>query len=141
MSDKLMDWAGVDVERDSCPPCTEHDCFACVEGCCTALRIPDGRVSKRKASSKDCNFYKPIQLVKKSGIRGYRRLKELGRRDLINKYADTLIITGAMDDEIQEAELQAESFDQLREINFNEQMDKAMEGETELEGLFSRAGA
>ena len=49
----------------------------------------------------------------------------MGRRDLINKYADTLIVTGAMDDEIQEANLQAEEFDQFREDNFSELMKKA----------------
>ena len=143
MDDKLMDWAGESVDRDSCPPCEKHlDCFACVEGYCTALRIPDGRVSKKKkAASDECGFYKPIQQVKESGIRGYRRLKEIGRRDLIDKYADTLIMTGAMDDEIQEADLQAESFDRFRESNFNEQMDKALTENTSLEGIGSRAGA
>ena len=101
MSEKLMDWAGESVDRDSCPPCTKHpDCFACVEGYCTALRIPDGRISKKKRSAScECPFYKPIQQVKESGARCYQRLKELGRRDLIDKYADTLIVTGAMDEE------------------------------------------
>jgi hypothetical protein len=104
-----------------------------VEGYCTALRIPDGRVSKKKKSaSSECPFYKPIQRVKESGAHCYQRLKELGRRDLIDKYADTLIVTGAMDDEIQEANLQAEEFDQFRENNFNEQMEKAAAEETTL---------
>ena len=40
MSDKLMDWAGESVDKDSCPLCTKHpDCFACVEGYCTALSM------------------------------------------------------------------------------------------------------
>ncbi len=142
MDDKLTDWVGETVDRDTCPPCTKHpDCFACVEGYCTALRIPDGRVSKKKADSDECGFYKPIQQVKESGICGYLRLKELGRRDLINKYVNTLIVTGAMDDEIREADLQAESFNQYRETNFNEQMDKAMTAETDLDGMCSRTGA
>ena len=42
---------------------------------------------------------------------------------------NTYGIIGAMDSEIQEADLQAEFFDQFRETNFNEQMDKAMTGE------------
>lgn len=131
MDDKLIDWAGEEVDRDSCPECLAHsDCFACVSGYCTALRIPDKRISKKKrAANTECGFYKPIQQVRESGARGYRRLKEIGRRDLIDKYADTLIMTGAMDSEIQEADLQAEFFDQFRETNFNEQMDKAMTGE------------
>ena len=120
MSNKIMDWAGEYVDKDSCPPCAKHACFACVEGCCTALRIPDSRRSKKAAGGK-CGFYQPSRKVKESGIRGYRRLKDTGRTDLISKYADTLIVTGAMDDEIQEADMQAESFDQFRETNFNEQ--------------------
>lgn len=127
MNDKLMDWVGEAVDRDSCPPCTKHpDCFACKEGYCTALRIPDGRISKKKrAAFEQCNFYKPIEQVKESGARGYQRLKESGRHDLINKYADTLIVTGAMDEEIREANLKADEIDQYRETNFSEQMKKA----------------
>ena len=141
MDNKIMDWAGEYVDKDSCPPCTKHGCFACVEGCCTALRIPDSRRSK-KADGGRCGFYQPIQKVKESGIRGYRRLKEIGRRDLIGKYADTLIVTGAMDDEIQEADQEAESFDRFRETDFNKQLDKMMAEETAvLEGMRSRAGA
>lgn len=127
MDNKLMDWAGEEVDRDSCPPCAKHpDCFACKEGYCTALRIPDKRISRKKrAAFEQCSFYKPIEQVKETGARCYQRLKEMGRRDLINKYADTLIVTGAMDDEIQEANLQAEEFDQFREDNFSELMEKA----------------
>ena len=136
MGDILKDWAGEEVDRDSCPECLKHlDCFACVDGYCTALRIPDRRVSKKKkAVSDECGFYKPIQQVRESGIRGYRRLKKIGRRDLIDKYADTLIMTGTMDDEIQEADMQAESFDQFRENDFSDQMNKAMTG------VFSQTG-
>jgi len=127
MDNKLMDWAGEEVDRDSCPPCAKHpDCFACKEGYCTALRIPDKRISRKKrAAFEQCSFYKPIEQVKETGAHCYQRLKEMGRRDLINKYADTLIVTGAMDDEIQEANLQAEEFDQFREDNFSELMEKA----------------
>lgn len=123
---KLTDWAGESVERDSCPECTKHpDCFACMDGYCTALRIPDGRVSKKKQANSECRFYKPRQEVRESGSRAYRRLKENGRMDLIIRYADTLIATGAMDEEIQTADQHAESLDQFRESNFSEQMDKA----------------
>jgi len=127
MDNKLMDWAGEEVDRDSCPPCAKHpDCFACKEGYCTALRIPDKRISRKKrAAFEQCSFYKPIEQVKETGAHCYQRLKEMGRRNLINKYADTLIVTGAMDDEIQEANLQAEEFDQFREDNFSELMEKA----------------
>lgn len=127
MDNKLMDWAGEEVDRDSCPPCAKHpDCFACKEGYCTALRIPDKRISRKKrAAFEQCSIYKPIEQVKETGAHCYQRLKEMGRRDLINKYADTLIVTGAMDDEIQEANLQAEEFDQFREDNFSELMEKA----------------
>lgn len=126
MNDKLMDWVGEEVDRDSCPPCTKHpDCFACKEGHCTGLRIPDKRVSKKKrVAFEQCSFYKPIEQVKESGARCYQRLKEMGRRDLIIKYADTLIVTGAMDDEIQEANQKAEEIDQFRDANFSELMEK-----------------
>ena len=127
MDNKLMDWAGEEVDRDSCPPCAKHpDCFACKEGYCTALRIPDKRISRKKrAAFEQCSFYKPIEQVKETGAHCYQRLKEMGRRDLINKYADTLIVTGAMDDEIQEANLKAEEMDQFRDANFSEMMEKA----------------
>ena len=127
MNDKLMDWVGEEVDRDFCPPCTKHpDCFACKEGHCTTMRIPDKRISKKKrVAFEQCGFYKPIEQVNESGARCYKRLKEMGRRDLINKYADTLIVTGAMDEEIQEANLKAEEIDQFRDANFSELMEKA----------------
>ena len=127
MNDKLMDWVGEEVDRDSCPPCTKHpDCFACKEGYCTALRIADKRISRKKrAAFEQCSFYKPIEQVKETGAHCYQRLKEMGRRDLINKYADTLIVTGAMDDEIQEANLKAEEINQFRDANFSELIEKA----------------
>ena len=141
MSDKIMDWAGEKVERDDCMPCTKHpDCFACVEGCCTALRMPDGRQSKKKPVSA-CVFYLPVDKAKESAKRGYQRLKKLGRKDLIDKYAKSLIATGAMDEEIQEATLQAESFERFREANYSEQLEKAMEEAAGIEKLLSPVGA
>lgn len=130
MKDKLTDWIGESVDRDSCPQCEKHsDCFACVEGYCTALRIPDGRVSKKKTEKGECPFYKTEQEARKSGIRGYRRLKENGRMDLIIQHADVLIHTGAMDDELREADHQAESLELFREENLSSQMEKAKAGE------------
>lgn len=127
--EKLTDWAGEKVDRESCPECKKHpDCFAYVDGYCTALRIPDGRAKKKPADA-ECRFYKPAQIARESGMRAYRRLKENNRMDLIIKYADTLIHTGAMDDEIQEANEQAESLNLFRETNFSEQMAKAKSDE------------
>ncbi len=128
--EKLTDWAGEKVDRDSCPECEKHpDCFAYVDGHCTALRIPDGRSTKKQPADTDCSFYKPVQEARESGIRAYRRLKENNRMDLIIQYADTLIHTGAMDDEIVQADREADSLDRFREKNFSEQMDKAKTGE------------
>lgn len=142
MNEKLKDWAGENVDMESCPECTKHpDCFANVKGYCTALRKPDGRASKKKAVDTECAFYKTEKKARESGIRAYRRLKENNRMDLIIQYADTLIHTGAMDDEIQEADLQAELLERFRETNFNEQMDKAKAEKEELAEDCSQAGA
>ena len=126
MNEKLKDWAGESVDRDSCPECSKHpDCFACVEGYCTALWILDGRVKRKKTEEEECHFYRPVQEVRESGVRAYRRLKEQDRMDLIIRHADTLIHTGAMDEEIQETNLQTESLERFQETDFSEQMDKA----------------
>ena len=49
MNEKMKDWAGENVDMESCPECTKHPgCFANVKGYCTALRKPDGRASKNR---------------------------------------------------------------------------------------------
>ncbi len=126
MNGKITDWIGEKVSRESCPRCTEHpDCFACVEGYCTALKIPDGRRANHEPDVGECGFYQPAQVVRENCNRGYRRLIEIGRRGLISKYLDTMFATGVMDEEIREADLEAASFEQFRESNFNEQMEQA----------------
>ncbi len=131
MKEKLMDWAGTSVYRDLCPECARQDCFACADGHCTALRILDGRVKKAEADEDECGFYQTAEQVTEACIRGYRRLKEMGRQDRIYRYADMLRRTGAMEEELQEAEREGEQMEQFRRANYNEQMDRAAAGETE----------
>ena len=131
--EKITDWTGLNVNRDSCPACERHDCFACAEGHCTVLRIPDGRCTKEKGGGDDdeCRFYQTAEQVTEACIRGHRRLKEMGRQDLIYQYADMLIRTGAMKEELQEADREGEQMEQFRRANYNEQMDRAAAGGTE----------
>ena len=105
MMDKwITDWAGEKVERDACPECTSHpDCFAWVDGHCTALKTPDNRYKKKEIRN-ECAFYQPTEQVREKGVQGYQRLRKNGKWDLIKKYMETMIATGAMDEEIRAAE-------------------------------------
>ena len=117
MIEMIRDWVGESVEREVCPECKEHpDCFAWVDGRCTALTKAD----------RSCGFYRAREWVREEGRQNYKRLKAVGRRDLIWKYHDTLMDTGAMDAEMREAEEQAEAFEVYREEHFKMQMDKEL---------------
>ena len=123
----IDDWVGGKVFTEECKWCDEHpDCFAWVDGWCTALKRPDGRSKGKEWTDEECGFYRERQWVRDEGIRNYKRLKAVGRWDLIRKYHDTLMATGAMDDEIQATEKQADAFETYREQHFKMQMDKAL---------------
>ena len=104
MMDKwITDWAGEKVERDACPECTSHpDCFAWVDGHCTALKTPDNRIKRKRM--KESAFYQPTEEVRTKAMQAYQRLRKAGRFDLITQYMETMIATGAMDGEIRAAE-------------------------------------
>ena len=81
------DRVGESVDLKKCPECVEHpDCFACMEGKCTALRESGGQ---------GCVFYKPEQQALQEVQRGYQVLKENRRFDLIAKYRKALTALGA----------------------------------------------
>ena len=103
MNKWIKDWAGEKVERDACPECTSHpDCFAWVDGHCTALKTPDNRIKRKRM--KECAFYQPTEEVRTKAMQAYQRLRKAGRFDLITQYMETMIATGAMDGEIRAAE-------------------------------------
>ena len=81
------DRIGEPVNMDKCPECAEHpDCFACIDGMCTALSESGGQ---------GCVFYKPEQQALQEVQRGYQVLKENSRFDLIAKYRKALTALGA----------------------------------------------
>ena len=81
------DSIGEPVNKDKCPECAEHlDCFACIDGMCTALSESGGQ---------GCVFYKPEQQALQEVQRGYQVLKENSRFDLIAKYRKALTALGA----------------------------------------------
>lgn len=90
------DRIGESVDLDKCPVCPEHaDCFACLEGKCTALKESGGT---------GCVFYKPTETVVRENKRIVTELRRKRRSDLIRDHAAALAAMGAFDDEIREAE-------------------------------------
>ena len=72
---------------EKCPECAEHpDCFACIEGKCTALSESGGQ---------GCVFYKPEQQAIQEALRAYQVLKGKKRYDLIQKYIKAFTALGA----------------------------------------------
>ena len=136
MLEMIRDWIGESTEKEVCPECKEHpDCFAWVDGRCTALTRSDGRRTGRGGMDRSCGFYRAREGVREEGKQNYKRLKAVGRWDLIWKYHDTLMATGAMDDEMREAEEQAEAFEVYREEHFKMQMDRALGESAGISGM------
>ncbi len=66
--------------KNDLPKCNTHlDCFANKEGSCIALK-------SEGFSDANCTFYKTKEEVEEARIASYRRLVEIGREDLIEKY-------------------------------------------------------
>ena len=117
----IRDRVGEKTDLSLCPPCASHpDCFANIDGRCTALSKVD--------EEQPCAFYKSIEENTADAKRCYQRLKDTGRSDLISKYIKPLSAMGMLDDEIEAAEQYGEQFDTFREDNYREQLEKAMEG-------------
>ena len=90
------DRIGEPVNMDKCPECAEHpDCFACIDGKCTALNESGGQ---------GCVFYKPEQQALQEVQRAYQVLKENKRFDLIYKYMKALDALGATEQEFDAGE-------------------------------------
>ena len=117
----IRDRVGEKTDLSLCPPCASHpDCFANINGRCTALSKVD--------DAHPCSFYKSAEANTAEAKRCYQRLKDNGRSDLISKYIKPLSAMGMLDDEIEAAEQYGEQFDTFREDNYREQLEKAMEG-------------
>lgn len=87
IEDITYDRIGEPVNMDKCPECAEHpDCFACIDGKCTALNESGGQ---------GCVFYKPEHQALQEVRRAYQVLKENKRYDLIAKYLKALTALGA----------------------------------------------
>ena len=87
-----FDRIGEAVDLEKCPDCVEHpDCFCWMEGKCTALKESGGE---------GCVFYCPAELAVAEAKQSFKRLMELHRTDLIEKYFKPLSALGVMDDEI-----------------------------------------
>ena len=116
----IRDRVGELTDLSECPVCTEHpDCFANIEGRCTALKKVEDGVP--------CPFYKNAEANMAEARRSYQRLKENGRSDLISRYIKPLSAMGLLDDEIEAAAQYGEEFDAFRESNYQEQLARALE--------------
>ena len=120
----VVDRVGEKTDLSLCPVCpvygTQPDCFACIDGRCTALKETD--------EAGICSFYRSTEDNMAVVRKCYRRLRDMGRSDLIDKYVKPLTALGLLDDEIEAAEQYGEEFDAFRESNYREQLDKAIDG-------------
>ena len=114
------DRIGEPVKLDKCPECAEHpDCFACIDGKCTALNESGGQ---------GCVFYKPEQQALQEVQRAYRVLKENKRYDLIAKYRKALTALGATAQEFDAGESIMEELDEYAAEDFAAQLQAMAEG-------------
>ena len=114
------DRIGEPVNMDKCPECAEHpDCFACIDGMCTALSESGGQ---------DCVFYKPEQQALQEVQRGYQVLKENKRFDLIEKYRKALAALGATAQEFDAGESIMDELDEYAAEDFAAQLEAMAEG-------------
>ena len=116
----IRDRVGEMTDLNACPVCASHtDCFANIEGHCTALRKTD--------EVTECPFYKNAEENIAEAKRCYQRLKDKGRSDLISMYIKPLSAMGMLDDEIEAAAEYGEEFENFRESNYQEQLEKMLE--------------
>ena len=107
----IYDRLGEEVNLEKCPECREHsDCFSCLEGRCTALSVCGGQ---------GCSFYKPKEKAIDDFRDSYRRLKESGRYDLIQKYIKFYTVMGFLDEEIEVEERETRRLDAYRDSDFS----------------------
>ena len=107
----VYDRIGEEVNLEKCPECREHsDCFSSLEGRCTALSVCGGQ---------GCPFYKPKEKAIDDFRDSYRRLKESGRYDLIQKYIKFYTAMGFLDEEIEAEERETRRLDEYRDSDFS----------------------
>lgn len=114
------DRIGEPVNMDKCPDCAEHpDCFACIDGKCTALNESGGQ---------GCVFYKPEQQALQEVQRAYQVLKENKRFDLIYKYMKALDALGATEQEFDAGESIMAELDEYAAEDYAAQLEAMAEG-------------
>ena len=117
------DRIGEPVNMDKCPECAKHpDCFACIDGKCTALSENGGQ---------GCVFYKPEQQALQEVQRAYQVLKENKRYDLIYKYMKALTALGATAQEFDAGESIMAELDEYAAEDFAAQLEAMAEGMAE----------
>ena len=110
-----FDRIGEEVNLEKCPECPEHpDCFACLEGRCTALSESGGM---------SCVFYKPADKGIKECRDAYEKLKESGRYDLLQKYFKAFTALGFLDDEIEEEQRRVEMLRVCQDSDYKAEKD------------------
>lgn len=124
----VRDRVGEKTDLSLCPECPMHaDCFAWINGKCTALKTVD--------TAEPCVFYKSTEENLSQARLCYQRLKDIGRSDLINKYIKALSAMGLLDDEIREAERYGDELAAFRESNYQELMDEMTSENTDKEDI------
>ena len=114
------DRIGEPVNKDKCPECAEHpDCFACIDGKCTALSESGGQ---------GCVFYKTEQQALQEVQRGYQVLKENSRFDLIAKYRKALTALGATAQEFDAGECIMDELDRFAAEDLAARLDDMADG-------------
>ena len=118
--DITYDRIGEPVNMDKCPECAEHpDCFACIEGKCTALSESGGQ---------GCVFYMPEQQAIQEALRAYQVLKGKKRYDLIQKYIKAFTALGAKDEEFYAGEIIMAELDKYAADDFAAQLEAEIGG-------------
>lgn len=118
--DTTYDRIGEPVKLDKCPECAEHpDCFACINGKCTALSESGGQ---------GCVFYKPEQQALQEVQRAYRVLKDNKRFDLIAKYMKALTALGATAQDFDAGESIMDELNKFAAEDLAERLDDMAEG-------------
>ena len=108
------DRIGEEVNLDKCPECSEHpDCFCHLNGKCTALNACGGQ---------GCVFYMPAEKAFKEGRAAYRKLKEMKRHNLIQRYIKAYTAMGFLDEELEAADEKIKEFEAFRHTDLRKLM-------------------
>lgn len=118
-----FDRIGEPLNLEKCPACFEHtDCFACIDGRCTALNESGGQ---------GCIFFKPYDEAVRENTDAYRKLKNSKRYDLIRKYSKAYVAFGVEDDEFAEGSAISEELEVFEAADYTAQMKEAAGAERE----------